>query len=85
MHPNPAFRQTPAEDALRIACERGFGVLSVNGGAGPLAAHVPFEIIPDGTAVTLHLARSNAIARAALPLPALLVVPGPDACVSPDG
>lgn len=84
MHSNPAFRQTPATDALRIARERGFGVLAVNGETGPLAAHIPFEISPDGAEVTLHLARSNAIARAALPLPAVLVVSGPDAYVSPD-
>jgi transcriptional regulator len=34
--------------------------------------------------VFLHLARSNPIARAALPAPALLAVSGPDAYVSPD-
>lgn len=84
MHPNPAFRQTPADEALRIARARGFGILTVNGDTGPLAAHVPFEISADGSEVTLHLARSNAIARAALPAPAMLVVPGPDAYVSPD-
>jgi transcriptional regulator len=84
MHPNPAFRQTSADDALRIARARGFGVLSVNSEAGPLAAHIPFEISPDGTELTLHLARSNAIARAALPAPAVMIVSGPDAYVSPD-
>lgn len=84
MHPNPAFRQTPAEEALRIARDRGFGVLSVNGPEGPLAAHVPFEISADGAEVTVHLARSNPIARAALPAGAVLIVSGPDAYVSPD-
>lgn len=82
MHPNPAFRTTPEAEALAIAAARGFGVLTVNGPEGPLAAHVPFEI-GEGWA-GLHLARSNAIARLALPEAAVLLVSGPDAYVSPD-
>lgn len=84
MHPNPAFRQTPEAAAIAMARTRGFGMLTVNGAAGPLAAHVPFELSPDAAHATLHLARSNPIARATLPLPALLAVSGPDAYVSPD-
>lgn len=84
MHPNPAFRQTSEADALSHARRRSFGTLSVNGPDGPLAAHVPFELSAAGDAVVLHLARSNPIARAGLPLPALLAVSGPDAYVSPD-
>ncbi|MEZ5798899.1 MAG: FMN-binding negative transcriptional regulator [Paracoccaceae bacterium] len=84
MHPNPAFRQTPADRNLAFARDRGFGVLMVNGPEGPLAAHVPFLLDPDGGLAELHLARSNPIARAGLPLPALLAVSGPDAYVSPD-
>jgi transcriptional regulator len=57
-------------------------VLTVNGPEGPLCAHVPFEI-GEGW-VGLHLARSNPIARMALPAPAVMVVSGPDAYVSPD-
>lgn len=82
MHPNPIFRQGSTEEALEIARARGFGQLSVNGDAGPMAAHIPFEL-GEGE-VILHLARSNPIARAALPMPALLSVLGPDAYVSPD-
>lgn len=82
MHPNPVFRTTSEADALAIARGRGFGTLSVNGAAGPLAAHIPFEM-QEGAAY-LHLARSNAIARATLPAPALLAVLGPDAYISPD-
>lgn len=82
MHPNPIYRSTEKADALAMAAARGFGQLSVNGPAGPLAAHIPFES-GDGV-VHLHLARSNAIARAGLPLPALLAVTGPDAYISPD-
>jgi len=54
MHPNPAFRQSPADANLGFARDRGFGILSVNGQDGPLAAHVPFLLlgcVPTG----LHL------------------------------
>ena len=82
MHPNPAFRGTPADHNLAFARQRGFGLLCVNGADGPMIAHVPF-LLGDGW-LTLHLARSNPIARAALPLPAVMAVSGPDAYVSPD-
>jgi transcriptional regulator len=84
MHPNPAFRRTPADRNIAFARARGFGVLSVNGPEGPLAAHVPFLLNDDATFADLHLARSNAIVRAGLPAPALLAVSGPDAYISPD-
>lgn len=84
MHPNPAFRQTPPDEAVAFARQRGFGVLSINGPAGPLAAHVPFELASDVGHAVVHLARSNPIARADLPAPALIAVSGPDAYVSPD-
>jgi transcriptional regulator len=82
MHPNPSFRGGTEADALAMARARSFGILSVNGLDGPLAAHIPFEL--GAGEVFLHLARSNPIARAALPAPALLAVSGPDAYVSPD-
>ena len=84
MHPNPAFRQAPQDRNLAFVRSRGFGVLSVNGPDGPLAAHVPFLLSEDSTSADLHLARSNALVRAGLPAPALLVVSGPDAYISPD-
>jgi transcriptional regulator len=84
MHPNPAFRQEPRDRNLAFARNRGFGILSVNGPEGPLAAHVPFLLNGDGSIAELHLARSNAIVRAGLPAPALITVAGPDAYVSPD-
>ena len=84
MHTNPAFRQTSHDDALAVARARSFGVLCLNGENGPLVSHVPFELSPDGSHAFLHLTRSNPIARAALPLPAVMVVSGPDAYVSPD-
>lgn len=84
MHPNPAFRQEPQDRNLAFAAARGFGTLSVNGSAGPLMAHIPFLLAPDGRHADIHLARSNAIARADLPCAAVLAVIGPDSYVSPD-
>lgn len=84
MHPNPAFRQEPRDRNLAFARARGFGILTVNGPEGPLAAHVPFLLNEDASFAELHLARSNPIARAGLPAPALIAVSGPDAYVSPD-
>jgi transcriptional regulator len=84
MHPNPAFRQDPRETNLAFARARGFGILSINGPDGPLAAHVPFLLNDDASFAEMHLARSNPIARAALPGPALLAVSGPDTYISPD-
>jgi transcriptional regulator len=84
MHINPAFRQEPRDRNLAFARARGFGILSVNGPDGPYASHVPFLLNDDASFAELHLARSNPIARAGLPLPALLAVSGPDAYISPD-
>ena len=85
MHPNPAFRQSPREQNLAFARARGFGILTINGPEGPLAAHIPFLLNGDASFADLHLARSNPIARACTAgLPALIAVSGPDAYVSPD-
>lgn len=84
MHTNPAFRQTARDQTLAFARSRGFGILTVNGPEGPLAAHIPFLLNEDASFADLHLARSNPIARAGLPAPALLAVSGPDAYISPD-
>lgn len=86
MHPNPAFRSTLFQDNLAFARARGFGMLSVNGPDGPLAAHVPFLLSPDASFAELHLARSNPVGRACLagPIPALIAISGPDAYISPD-
>ncbi|MEF3046071.1 FMN-binding negative transcriptional regulator [Pseudotabrizicola sp. L79] len=84
MHPNPAFRQNPADQNLALARQVGFGVLTINGPDGPLASHIPFHLSPDGMSADLHLARSNPIARAAGANPALLAVQGPQHYISPD-
>lgn len=84
MHPNPAFRQVPAADSLNYARDVGFGMLTINGAEGPVAAHVPFVLSGNGQSAEIHLARSNAIARAALPAHALLAVQGSQHYISPD-
>lgn len=85
MHPNPAFRQTPAARNLDVARARAFGILMLNGPDGPLVAHVPFLLSEDGTTADLHLVRSNPVARAlTTPQPAVIAVSGPDGYVSPD-
>jgi transcriptional regulator len=84
MHTNPAFRATSTADNLAFARQRGFGILMLNGVDGPLASHIPFHLADDGRFADLHLTRSNPIARSALPGPAMLVVSGPDAYISPD-
>lgn len=85
MHPNPAFRSRPDAANLAFARQRGFGVLSVNGAAGPLAAHLPFAFEPEGRGVLMHLVRSNPmLAALENPAPALLAVSGPDGYISPD-
>lgn len=84
MHPNPSFRQAPADAARAFAAERGFGMLSAAGTDGVMAAHVPF--LMDGDVIAAHLVRSNPLARALRDgeCPALLAVTGPDGYVSPD-
>ncbi len=90
MHPNPIYRQEGRAHALAFARTRGFGTLTICGGAGVLAAHVPFVLHEDdgegGAALEAHLVRSNPIARALRdgPVEALLAVVGPDAYISPD-
>ena len=82
MHPNPIFRSDDHTKSLNFAQERGFGVLSVNGENGPLAAHLPFVLNADRSKLAFHMLRSNPVARAEGP--ALLAVSGPDGYISPD-
>jgi transcriptional regulator len=84
MHPNPAFRQEAETRALAFAAERGFGAFSFAGPEGVLAAHVPF-VLEDGV-LAAHMVRSNPIVRLLRdgPAPALMIVSGPDAYISPD-
>lgn len=85
MHPNPIYHTKTEDQNLAFASERAFGALAVNGPDGPLVSHVPFTLAPDGKSLTLHLVRSNPIARGlADPRPAVIAISGPDSYVSPD-
>jgi transcriptional regulator len=86
MHPNPSFRKTDTARNIAFARQRGFGILTMNGKAVPLAAHIPFLLSEDGTILEGHLARSNPILRAIKDgaQQALVMVSGPDAYISPD-
>ena len=84
MHPNPVFRREPRGSALDLARDRGFGVFTVAGPEGVLAAHAPFVL--DEGRVLAHLVRVNPLVRllGSGPARALLIVSGPDGYVSPD-
>ena len=85
MHPNPAFRSELGQENIAFARARAFGLLTINGADGPLAAHVPFVLSEDAGHADLHLMRSNPVTRALVaPRPALLALSGPDGYVSPD-
>lgn len=85
MHPNPLFRQTPDEQSIGFARERGFGTLAVNHADGPLLSHVPFLLSDDACTADLHLIRSNPIQHLLdTPQDAVIAVQGPDGYVSPD-
>lgn len=85
MHPNPAFRQTPADANLAFATARGFGSLAINAPAGPLVSHVPFLLDGKGMVADLHLVRSNPIVPLLPdPQPAVIAVQGPESYISPD-
>jgi len=82
MHPNPIFRSDDHNKSLTFAAERGFGMLSVNGEHGPVAAHIPFVFNADSSRIGFHMLRSNPVVQAAGP--ALLAINGPDGYISPD-
>lgn len=84
MHPNPAFRGTEEQRALKDARARAFGTLTLNGPDGILASHVPYLL--EGERVAAHIVRSNPIARVLRdgPIEALLIVSGPDGYISSD-
>jgi len=85
MHPNPVFHDQTDDRNIAFARDRAFGILAVNGGAGPMMAHVPFLVDEDGVYLHLHLVRSNPIARGLkAPMAARIAVSGADGYVSPD-
>ena len=86
MHPNPIYRSSHSPEDISFLQDRGFGVLAVNGDAGPLLSHIPFQLSPDTIYIEAHLVRSNPIWRALSegPLSAVMAVSGGDSYVSPD-
>jgi transcriptional regulator len=88
MYVHPAFRMEHS-DALAFLRERAFGTLVLPAAnAAPVAAHVPFLINergPDALEIELHVAKANALhTLVGDGCPALLIVQGPDAYISPD-
>lgn len=85
MHPNPSFRKVELSRNLAFVHDRSFGTLSINADAGPLIAHIPFQLSADGSTLEAHLVRSNPIARALIePQNAVIAVSGGDGYISPD-
>jgi len=85
MHPNPLFRKQSQNDNLNFVIERSFGILTINAENGPLISHIPFRLTDTKNFVEAHLIRSNPILHALEePKPAVLVVSGSDAYISPD-
>ena len=74
----------PPLNAIWISHGRGFGALAVYGPMGPILAHIPFILSPDGSFADFYLARSNAVIQNGVPSQAVLAVTGPDAYISPD-
>jgi transcriptional regulator len=88
MYTPPVFKTTDAT-AWAFVAERGFGTLIVSANGRPAASHLPFVVTPaaaDAPArLEMHVARANPLhGLAGDGSPALLVVTGPDAYISPD-
>ena len=76
------FTEDSTDAAVAMARTAGFGHLVIHGADALASTPMPFLISDDGVSVRGHLARPNAIWRAA-PCEALLIVPVSDAYVSP--
>jgi len=72
----------PRDEALALAAQRGFGLLTAFDGARPIGSHLPF-VIRDGI-VQAHVTRANPLAALADGRDFLLAVSGPDSYISND-
>lgn len=72
----------PRDEALDLAAQRGFGLLTAFDGMRPIGSHIPF-VIRDGI-VEAHVTKANPLAALADGREFLLVVTGPDTYVSND-
>ena len=85
MHPNPVFRRADNKRIINFAHDRASGALSINGDAGPLITHIPFQLSEDGTYVEAHVLHSNPLYRAIEnPARGVMAISGGDGYVSPD-
>ncbi|MXO58105.1 FMN-binding negative transcriptional regulator [Altererythrobacter salegens] len=82
MHPNPVFRSDDRALLESLIDEIGFGMIFAQTPDGPRVAHVPIVSTGDG-AIRFHLSNGNALAKHIASGPALAVINGPDAYVSP--
>lgn len=83
MNAAPIFRQTDAAVLAALVAERGFATIAVAHEGRPLIAQAP--VLLDGRRLRFHLARGNPVVAAlAAGAAAVVLVPGPDAYVSPD-
>ena len=83
MHPAAAFRETDPPRLRALVAARGLAMIIGVTGAGPRAAHAP--VLLDDDRLRFHLSAANALCVALRDGgPALAVVNGPDAYVSPD-
>jgi transcriptional regulator len=83
MHPNRVFAWTNREEMLAFVAQTSFTHLFVQGPDGPLVAHLPVVVTPEGN-LRFHLARANPVAKHLDGAVALASLAGPDAYVSPD-
>ena len=83
MHPAPYFHETDETVLGALIAERGFALIAGAADGRLLAAHA--AVLLDGRVLRFHLSRANAL-TAVLEAggPALVVVMGPDAYISPD-
>ena len=83
MHPSSIFRENDEDRLAALVCQRGLALLIAAVDDRPLVAHAP--VIWSPGRLRFHLSAANplcAVLRASRP--AMAVVSGPDAYVSPD-
>ena len=83
MHPNRKFHIADRAEMEAIVRDEGFGVVVVQTPEGLRCVHAP--LLLDGDLLRFHVSRGNQVHEALLAEgPALAVVNGPHAYVSPD-
>ncbi len=82
MHPAATFRHGDPAFHRSLIEQVGFGMIFAATPDGPRVAHTPMVMVGDDR-LQFHLARSNALTSHLTQVPALIVVGGPDAYISP--